>query len=215
MTTFPGSPRLIKGALIGVDVFNPLASVVVFQYNPDTLTRKLEARAVTQEGERGEAMRLTGAPKETITLSIEIDAADQLEQGNPLGVTMGVSPTLAALEMMLYPKVASLILNDALSLMGTIEVMPVEAPMILFVWGPTRVLPVRLTSFSITEEAYDQLLNPIRAKVELSLTVLSYHDLGQLSPGRALFLAHHITKEVMATLNVFNSIANVGAGLKL
>ena len=215
MSTFPGSPRLIKGALIGVDPFNPLASIVVFQYNPDTLTRRLEARAVSQEGERGEAMRLTGPPKETITLSIEVDATDQLEQANPLAVTMGVHPTLAALEMMLYPKTAWVIANDILSLVGTIEVMPVEAPMILFVWGPTRVLPVRLTSFSITEEAYDTLLNPIRAKVELSLTVLSYQDLGQLSLGRALFLAHHITKEIMATTNVFNSIANVGSGFKL
>lgn len=215
MTTFPGSPRLIKGALIGIDPFNPLASVVVFQYNPDTMTRRLEARAVSQEGERGEAMRLTGAPKETITLSIEIDATDQLEQANPLAVTMGLNPTLAALEMMLYPKAASVFINDALSLIGTIEVIPIDGPMILFVWGPTRVLPVRLTSFSITEEAYDPLLNPIRAKIELSLAVLSYHDLSLLSPARALFLAHHIAKEVMATTNVFNSIANVGSGLQL
>ena len=61
------------------------------------MSRKLEARAVSQEGERGEAMRLTGPPKETITLSIEVDAVDQLEQANPLAVTMGVHPTLAAL----------------------------------------------------------------------------------------------------------------------
>ena len=215
MTCFPGSPRIIKGALIGMDLFNPLASVVVFQYNPDTMTRRLEARTVSQEGERGEAMRLTGAPKETITLSIEIDAADQLEQGNVLAVTMGVHPTLAALEMMLYPKVASLIANDILSAIGTIEVIPLDGPMILFVWGPTRVLPVRLTSFSITEEAYDTLLNPIRAKVELSLTVLNYHDLSLLSPARALFLTHHIIKEVLATTNIFNSIGNIGTSLKL
>lgn len=215
MTIFPGSPRLLKGALIGADIFNPLASVVVFQYNPDTMTRRLEARAVSQEGDRGEAFRLTGPPKETITLNIEIDAADQLEQGNPLAATMGIYPTLSALEMMLYPKSIAVIANNILSAIGTIEVMPVEAPMVLFVWGPQRVLPVRLTSFSITEEAYDPLLNPIRAKVELSLSVLSYHDLPLLSPGHALFLAHHIAKEVMATTNVFNSVQNVGAGLKL
>lgn len=215
MTTFPGSPRLIKGALIGVDPLNPLASTVVFQYNPDTMTRRLEARAVSQEGDRSEAFRLTGAPKETITLSIEIDATDQLEQASPLAVTMGLNPTLAALEMMLYPKAASVFINDALAVVGTIEVIPIDGPMILFVWGPTRVLPVRLTSFSITEEAYDTLLNPIRAKVELSLAVLSYHDLSLLSPARALFLAHHIAKEIMATTNVFNSIANVGSGFKL
>jgi hypothetical protein len=215
MSTFPGSPRLLKGAIIGVDPFNPLASVVVFQYNPDTMTRRLEPRAVSAEGDRGEAFRLTGAPKETITLSIEIDATDQLEQANPLATTMGIYPTLAALEMILYPKSAVVIANTILSLIGTIEVIPVEAPMTLFVWGPQRVLPVRLTSLSITEEAHDQLLNPIRAKVELSLTVLSYQDLAVTSPGEALFLVHHIAKEIMATTNLFNSAQNIGAGLKL
>jgi hypothetical protein len=211
MSSFPGSPRLLKGAIVGVDPFNPLASVVVFQYNPDTMTRRLEPRAVSAEGDRGEAFRLTGAPKETITLSIEIDATDQLEQANPLATTMGIYPTLAALEMILYPKSAVVIANTILSLIGTIEVIPVEAPMTLFVWGPQRVLPVRLTSLSITEEAHDQLLNPIRAKVELSLTVLSYHDLSVTSPGEALFLVHHIAKEIMATTNIFNSAQNIGA----
>jgi hypothetical protein len=206
---------VLKGALIGVDPLNPLGSVVVFQYNPDTMTRKLEPRAVAAEGDRGEAFRLTGAPKETITLSIEIDATDQLEQANPLAVATGIYPTLAALEIMLYPKSAVVIVNTVLSLVGTIEVIPAEAPMTLFVWGPQRVLPVRITSFSITEEAHDQLLNPIRAKVELSLAVLSYQDLPLLSAGRVLFLAHHIVKEVMAATNLFSSIQNVGEGLKL
>jgi hypothetical protein len=215
MSTFPGSPRLLKGALIGVDPLNPLGSVVVFQYNPDTMTRKLEPRAVSAEGDRGEAFRLTGAPKETITLSIEIDATDQLEQANPLSVATGIYPTLAALEIMLYPKSTTVIVNTALSLVGTIEVIPAEAPMTLFVWGPQRVLPVRITSFSITEEAHDQLLNPIRAKVDLSLAVLSYQDLPLLSAGRVLFLAHHIVKEVMAATNLFSNIQNVGEGLKL
>ena len=117
--------------------------------------------------------------------------------------------------MMLYPKSASVFINDALSLIGTIEVIPIDGPMILFVWGYTRVLPVRLTSFSITEEAYDPSLNPIRAKVDLSLAVLSYHDLSMLSPARALFLAHHVAKEAMAKDNVFNNIANIGSGFKL
>ena len=215
MSSFPGSPRIIKGALIAIDPLNPLASVVVFQYNPDTMTRRLEARAVSQEGERSEAMRLTGAPKETITLSIEIDATDQLEQANPLAATLGIHPTLAALEIMLYPTVASVVANDILSVIGTIEIIPVDGPMILFVWGPARVLPVRLTSFSITEEAYDTLLNPQRAKVELSLTVLSYQDLSLLSPARALFMAHHISKQVLAASNIFNNIGNIGTSLNL
>jgi hypothetical protein len=215
MSSFPNSPRLLKGALIGVDLFNPLASVVVFQYNPDTMTRRLEPRAVGGEGEQGEAFRLAGPPKETITLSVEIDATDQLEAANPLAVATGVSPTLSALEMMLYPKSALVIANSILAAIGTVEVLPADGPMILFVWGPTRVLPVRVTSLTITEEAYDTLLNPIRAKAEVSLSVLSYSDLKITSPGNALFLVHQTTKEVMATTNLFNSVQNVGTALKI
>lgn len=215
MTTFPNAPRLIKGALVGVDPLNPIASVVVFQYNPDTMTRRLEARAATGEGERGEAQRLSGPPKETITLSVEIDATDQLERAQPLAVATGIYPTLSALEIMLYPKSPIVIANTILALIGTIEILPMEGPFILFVWGPQRVLPVRLTSLNITEEAYDPMLNPIRAKAELSLSVLSYHDLGVLHPGHWLFLAHQQAKEVVALLNVANSAGATLPGLPL
>ena len=215
MTSFPGSPRLIKGALVGVDIFNPIASVVVFQYNPDTMTRRLEARAAGADGDPGEALRLTGPPKETITLSIEIDAADQLEQENPLATQMGIYPTLSALEMMLYPKSVAVIANTILSVIGSVEILPTEAPFVLFAWGAKRVLPVRITGFSITEEAYDPSLNPILAKVELTLTTLSYQDFGVLHPGHSMFLAHQMVKEVMASLNVVNSAQNIATGLKL
>ena len=214
MSAFPGSPRLLKGALVGVDPLIPVPNVVVFQYNPDTMSRRLEARAVAAEGDRGEAYRLTGAPKETISLTVEIDATDQLEQANPLTTTVGIYPTLAALEILLYPKSAMVIANDILSLIGTIEVIPVQGPMTLFVWGPQRILPVRLTSMSITEEAHDPQLNPIRAKVELSLTVLSYQDLSITDPAYTLFFAHHVVKEVMAATNIFNSAQSIGSGLK-
>jgi len=216
VTTFPGSPRLLKGALVGMDPMNPLASVIVFQYNPDTMTRRLEARAMGGEGgDKAEVYRLTGPPKETITLSIEIDAADQLERGDPQAGTIGIYPALSALEMLLYPKSATVIANAALAQAGNIEIIPPEAPMTLFVWGPQRVLPVRLSSFSITEEAYDPGLNPIRAKVELSLQVLSYADFKQTHPGYGLFLAHQIAKEVMASSHVITSAQNLGVSLKI
>src|SRR5881396_3050553 len=129
MTSFPGSPRLLKGAIIGLDPLNPLASVVVFQYNPDTMTRRLEARSTGggEGSDRSEAFRLTGPPKETFTLSIEVDAADQLEQANPLAIAGGVYPALAALEMLLYPKSALVIANAVLAQVGNIEIIPPEA----------------------------------------------------------------------------------------
>ena len=217
MSTFPGSPLLLKGAIIGLDPTKPLASVVVFQYNPDTLTRRLDARSSGggDNVDRSEAFRLTGPPKETITLNVEIDATDQLEQANPLAVLSGIHPTLAALEMLLYPKSALTIANTALAQLGSLEIVPPEAPLTLFFWGPARVLPVRITSLSITEEAYDTLLNPIRAKVDLTLQVLSYFDLKLTNPGYTLFMAHHIAKEVLANANVANSALNLSASVKL
>lgn len=217
MSTFPGSPRLLKGAIIGLDPLKPLASVIVFQYNPDSLTRRLDARSTGggDNNDRSEAFRLNGPPRESYTISAEIDATDQLEHGNPLAAASGIHPQLAALEMLLYPKSALTIANTVLANVGDLEIIPPEAPLTLFFWGPARVLPVRITGFSVTEEAFDQLLNPIRAKVDLTLNVLSYFDLKFGTPGYNLFLAHHVAKEVLAKSNVFNSALNLSSSLKL
>jgi hypothetical protein len=135
MTTFPGSPRLIKGAIVATDPTNPQANVIAFQYNPDTMTRKLDAR--TPQGSEGadksEALRFLGPPKETFTLSIELDATDGLEQSNPLATTLGVYPALSALELLLYPKSSLMIKNANDALIGIMEVAPPAAPLTLFV----------------------------------------------------------------------------------
>jgi hypothetical protein len=214
MTTFPGSPRLIKGAIVGLDPMNPAARVVIaFQYNPDTMTRRLEPRSSGGgEGSRSEPFRVTSAPKETITLNIEIDAIDQLEQANSLAVTKGIYPTLSALEILLYPKSADVKANASFAQAGNIEIIPQVAPLTLFVWGPQRVLPVRLTGVSITEQAFDTRLNPISAKVDLTLLVLSYYDLKSTDPGYSLFLAHQIDKETLAASNATNN-QDIGVSL--
>lgn len=213
MNTFPGSPRVLKGAIVGFDLFNPLASVIMFQYNPDTLTRRLEAQTMGGEGgDRSEALRLKGAPIENITLEVEIDATDQLEKAEGTAVRMGIYPQLSALEMLIYPRSPLVIANTMMLAFGTIEVVPPVAPFTLFIWGPKRVLPVRLTDFSITEEAYDVHLNPIRAKVSLGLRVLSYNDFSITHPGYSLFLAHQIVKETMATIGSVNDPTAVAGG---
>lgn len=213
--TFPGSPRLLKGAIIGLDPANPLASVVIFQYNPDTLTRTVQARAAGGgggDGSQSEALRLKGPPEETIALEVEVDATDQMERGDAITGQFGVAPSLASLEMLLYPKSALVIANEVLAALGIIEVIPPEAPLTLFVWGLKRVVPVRLTQLSITEEAFDPALNPIRAKVNLSLRVLTYDDLGLLSIGGGLFLAHQVIKEVMATISGATAVGGALSG---
>lgn len=210
MTGFSRSPRLLKGAIAAVALPDPRPNVIVFQYNPETLTRTLEAQTTGEEGsDRSEALRLKGAPVETLKLDIELDATDQLERGE---AESGIYPQLSALEMLIYPRSATVIANTALLAVGTIEIIPAQAPFTLFIWGPKRVLPVRLSEFSITEEAYDPNLNPIRAKVALGLRVLSYNDLPITNPGYHLFLAHQVVKEAMATTGMVNNLDAVGGG---
>src|ERR1043166_6246381 len=198
MSSFPNSPKLVKGGIVLVD---PSTSVVIrtiaLQYNPDTLTRSLQIKALTEGGDRSDALRLTGPPVETIKLDAEIDATDQLEfpEQNQNTVQLGIYPQLAALETIIYPANSQIQANNRLASAGTLEIIPMESPLTLFIWSKNRVLPVRLTDFSITEEAFDPLLNPIRAKVSLGMRVLSVNDLPFDHKGTSLFMAYHQQKE--------------------
>ena len=216
----PRSPRTLKGAIMAFDENNPLASIIVFQYNPERMTRKVTARTSGGKsgvnGARSEVLRLTGAPEETITLDVEIDATDQLEMADQSAVEMGIHPQLSALEMILYPKISLVLSNAALMNQGTMQIVPPEAPFTLFVWGKRRVLPVRLTDFTINEEAFDVNLNPIQAKVSLSLRVLSYNDLSDEHIGWHLFVSHQIDKENMAVHSSLRSLSSVlGANVRI
>jgi hypothetical protein len=210
MTSFPGSPKLVRGALISYEPAGMIPQAVIFQYNPEMLTRTLKAQ---RTGENSRETKLTGPPGEEITLKIEIDAADQLEKPseNASAVLLGINPQLAALEIMLYPKSKTVIARTILAQAGAVEVTSDE-PFTLFVWGPSRVLPVRITSFSITEQQYDPLLNPIAAEVSLTLEVLTYEDFKTTHIGFALFLAHQIVKETFAAIGSVSNAASVVGG---
>jgi hypothetical protein len=204
MTTFPGSPRLIKGGIVLIDPGSAAVQrVIVMQYSPDTITRTLQAQGIGENGDRSEALRLKGAPVETIKLEVEIDATDQLEfpDQNRTATQVGISPQLAALETLIYPTSAQLNNNNRLAKAGTLEIVPMETPLALFVWSKTRVLPVRVTELSVTEEAFDPNLNPIRAKVSLGLRVLSVNDLGFDHKGGNLFMNYLQQKENLAAMS--------------
>jgi hypothetical protein len=205
-------PRVISGAIVGIDPTDPKPLVIIFQYNPDSLSRTLQPQMGAEGGDRTEALRLKGAPVESIKVDIELNAADQLERDDRTAREMGLYPVLSALEMLVYPRAQRIITNTRLLALGTIEILPPVAPLTVFVWGPKRALPVKLTEFSITEEAHDLRLNPIRAKVSLGLRVLSYSDLPISHPGYSLFLSHQVAKEAMARIGGSGSLADVGGG---
>lgn len=193
------SPLLQKGALLTFDptIGTPLSQIIL-QYNPETLTRSLKPQSVGEEPDRTEILRLKGPPIETLKCDVEIDATDQLANSNPTTVTFGIQPQLAVLELLLYPSSTVLITNEILSLLGTIEILPMESALTVFAWGKSRITPVRITDLQITEEAFDPELNPIRAKVSLGMRVLSVNDVGFLTPAGVLYMIYQITKESLA-----------------
>jgi len=202
MTTFPEiSPTLKKGSIIAIDQVTKQRTQIEFQYNPETLTRRLTAQAASGGSDRSEALRLKGPPVETISFDAEIDATDQLEVNDGDTTSNGIHARLAILELLLYPQSKLVIENENLAYKGIIEIIPPEAPLTLFSWGKNRQVPVRLTSLTITEEEFDPKLNPLRAKVSMELTVLSYMDLGLPSEGGQTFMTHQQLKEQMARNN--------------
>ena len=203
MSTFPNSPRLIKGGIVLLDPnTSTVLRVITLQYNADTLSRTLQVQALAagDGADRSEALRIKGPPVETIKLEAEIDATDQMEfpDQNSSVAQFGIFPQLALLETLVYPTSDQLQLNDTRQGSGTLEIIPMEAPLTLFVWSAVRVLPVRVTDLSVTEEAFDTSLNPIRAKISLGMRVLSVNDLGFTHKGGNLFMSYLRQKEQLA-----------------
>jgi hypothetical protein len=213
MTTFPNSPRLLKGGIVLIDAdTSAVRRIVVLQYNPDTLSRTLQPQTVKESGDRSEAMRLTGPPVETIKLDAEIDATDQLEFPDQNGATIefGIQPQLAALETIVYPTSSQLLSNNSMAQAGMLEILPMMSALPLFIWSKSRIVPVRITDFSITEEAFDPALNPIRAKVSLGMRVLSVSDLGFDNKGGSLFMAYQQQKEQLAGRSLGGALSLLG-----
>jgi Contractile injection system tube protein len=217
MSSFPNSPRLVKGGIVTMDPdTSALRSVIALQYNPDSLSRTLQIQAVqgAQDGTRVDALRLRGPAVETIKVDAELDATDQLEfpQQNPNAVQFGLQPQLAQLEMLVNPTVETLFSDDAMANAGQLEIIPLQQPLTLFVWSKSRVVPVRITDFSITEEAFDPNLNPIRAKLSLGLRVLNVDDLGFSHPGGHIFMTYLSNKQQLAAKATNVAISVLGLG---
>jgi hypothetical protein len=203
-------PYPLRGALVRLPAAGGPPQTLAFQYNPDTLRRSLQPEMVGGEDQdRSQAVRYTGPPVQTISMQVEIDATDLLEKGDPTAVSYGIAPALAALELLVYPTSQAVSRMTALLDKGTIEIAPLTADRILLVWSKQRVLPVRLTSYTITEEAFDAVLNPIRATVALDMRVLNYTDLAAANPDQHLFMAYQQGLEAIAPLAFAASAGSV------
>jgi hypothetical protein len=209
---------LAKAALISFagGLLGPIPDIVVFQYNPAELTRNLQQKRApscgTGEPAQAEPYRVDGPPAETISLKAEFDGDDLAMDGNPVTPVVGVRASLAALELLLYAKdqdnVFSLLAGPSSQ-----DVQPDELPLVIFVWGPGRVLPVRLTALTIREQEFDRLLNPIRAEVDLTLEILKRLPAGD--PGRGIYDYTEKQMRIVAKLQMVNDVQSVLSGLSI
>jgi hypothetical protein len=201
--TSPLLPKVRKGAIAAYAFPSPMPKIIVFQYNPAAVSRQLSSRGGEAGGGRGDALRVNGPPSETLSLSVQIDAADQLEDPgrNPVVTQNGLHPAIAAIEGLMRPAYAAVIANQAMALAGSAFILGEQAPLAFLIWGERRIEPVQVSGVNFREEAFDTRLNPIRLTADLSLRILTYRDLDVTNPGYWVHLASLTQKEVMAVLN--------------
>jgi hypothetical protein len=241
----------MKGALVALSepFLGPVPNVIVFQYNPETLTRNLNPWAVpevpgkeateTEKEKYAKALVQPFDPEESFNLVLELDATDALEhpETHPVAFVSGVADRLAAIEMLMYPPGDSL-LGSILgglgglvgSLGGALDVLPrTQVPVVLLIWGPGRIVPVRLTSYSVEEQAFSPVLYPIRARVTVGLRVVPPEALGTADPEdpekrkyttteKIAVWAYKFTrgqKEVLARANLANTVESIVGMLPL
>ncbi len=225
---FTRSPKLVKGVLVCLseDFLGPVPNIIVFQYNPETITRTLHPFAGgASEGDAdkdGAGVNTSQPfdPQEEFKLTLEFDATDELEKPylNPGAAVFGVADRVAALEMLLYPTGQNELSQKISGALGSGTPVPKgRVPIILFAWGPGRIVPVRLKGFSVKEEAYSTTLYPVRATVEIDMQVLTEQALKDM--GRTLSATEELAvkayqftrkqKEVLAVTNMASNAASL------
>lgn len=204
MNDFADIPKPIRAGIVTVDTdTGATLGVIVLQFNPDSMDRSVQPQAAGgtadtsgtgTDGDKNEALRLKGPAEEQWKFTAEIDSTDQLEIAAP----DGIGPQLASLEMLVQPTTEQLTEATTKSSKGAIEINPIETPLTLFTWGNKRVVPVRLTTLDINEQAFDVNLNPIRASLSIELKVLTVSDLPAGHPGAAYYVAYLASKQRLA-----------------
>jgi hypothetical protein len=214
-------PYLMRGALIeyGTDFLGPIPNVVIFQFNPESLTRTIQIPPRPTGSKNKEVKQAGETTFEKISLAAHFSAADYLNKNNPLAMLFGVGPQLAALEKMAFPtKGVGGLLAKAIDAIGdaifgkppAVQLIPRETyPNILFIWGLTRILPVIINSMNITEKQFDSMLNPIQAEVSLDLSVIGPDPCSDDWVAKGALEISDKAKDVQATANLVNTAGQI------
>jgi len=225
-TGYRGSPALVRGAIVQLieDVIGIVPNIIPFQYNPEMVSRTMtpwNPFEVEQSG-RGQIAPTAQPfdPKETITIEVQFNAADQLEDDDTVAKTVGIADRLAAMEKLLLPSAG--LIGDLIGAVGDLVGKPsppkrLSVPVALLLFGPGRILPVRVTSYSVEETTFLPSLHPMMAKVSLTLEVLT-PDVFRCESGPAIELAtatYKFFRVQQSTLAIAHSARNAAQALSL
>ena len=211
-------PAPMLGALVeyGTDFLGPIPNAVIFQFNPETITRTLSIPPRAVNATQRETSQAGEPAYERFTVNASFSAADQHNSSNPVGLLYGVGPQLAALEAMVFPvQTPGGVLGAAVDAIGSLlgsrgpgptqQVPRVQTPRILFIWGLNRILPVIIESMTITEQIYDGNLNPMEAQVAIGLAVITPCDCCGDTIGQGALAYTQMMSDTMATVNLASS----------
>ncbi|WP_372530473.1 hypothetical protein AB8810_23815 [Xanthomonas sp. NCPPB 3005] len=220
---------LLRGVLVEYsgDFIGPIPNIVFFQFNPEQLARSIiipepPAANTGARTRQREPAQTPSPPSESFTVSAHFSAADDLGSGGAVSAiprVFGIGPQLAALEKMVYPA-APLggLLGQAIDAVGSALGLSANAtpptrptprevlPRILFIWGPSRVLPVRIKSMTITEQKFDAFLNPVQAEVQIGLEVITFNRRSSDKVGQGALAYTRAIKDVQAVANLAKSV---------
>lgn len=225
----------LRGALIEfTETFPiPIPNVIIFQYNPETMTHSWTPATTNPNtpGSTSNPLAITGDPQESFSFMLAMDATDMIADSDAvetaLAIASGVYTRLASLEMLLFPTAppgGGLIgsVSAALGITGgsgssdpTRQVPAAQLPTVLFVWGPGRIVPVRVTSLTITEKLYDSiLLNPTHVEAQIGLRVLTQQELkyvdGPLgSLANTAYSYMQTLRQTLALANLANAVESI------
>lgn len=221
----------LRGALVeyGNDFLGPIPNIVIFQFNPEQIARTINIPSNNSGADNPDNARLieptttSAPPTESFTITAHFSAMNDLGKGGAVSAiprVFGIGPQLAALEKMANTTAGFLsqalgaaidAIGDALGIGGeeeepTRKTPREDSPKILFIWGPSRILPVKIKSMSITEQQYDPLLNPVQAQVAIGLEVLTITNSADNPIGKGALDYTNTLKEAQALLNLAKAI---------
>ena len=224
-------------AIYEPDNTKDLARFIPFRFNPETLTRQLgfqqaqgsgsqaspgASSDAVASGEQGADAAL-GTLKETFSVLLRFDLAEREEARGSRArmiaeeilnqdlLDLGVLPELSALEDLMHPA-------ESKAQEPSDGSEPVDArarmPLVLFLWGERRVIPVKITGMAIAETLFNSKLYPVRAEVEVSLEVLGEKEARDNTRVRASLGFTAANRRKMARIYL-DTTANQGTNINL